>query len=204
MVIEAEFVLKFVGSFTAFATLGRLVVDVVNSKKSKMRDEYKFAREFLESVKEDKDVHPFAMEKGYQAIAGSSKVKAKEIRYILELENASERLQDFVDGYDYLQHLSAQGDKEISFRAKYATKWKLNLRKYACFASYLVNAFLAFVPFVFQKELKLALNEVGMAMCFTVPIFIPYALHFLFMGLKIRSAQQFIELQSKRFAHNLK
>lgn len=203
MVIDAEMLIRIIGSIgpIVITTATKLVIDSLNGRASKMRDEYKFSKEFLEAVEKKDDIqpiHPFAVEKGYQALAGSTKVKADEVHYILGLKDASVRLREFVEGYEYVQLTDSSDGKKISFRPKYGARHKLKLRRLVYFGLYFSIFFAALSPFAFKEELHLTLPMVGLALLITVPTLVPFAIHFLIMQFNIASAQKLVDSQCKR------
>ena len=69
-----------VGSvFTAY----KLFQEVFLNKKPRLRDEYKFAKDFLNDIAAVEQRHPYLIEKGYAAISGKESLTAKEIIYLL-------------------------------------------------------------------------------------------------------------------------
>ena len=52
----------------------RVVVELIRGRHGSLRDEFKFAKEFLQELKADPDMHPFLKQKGFQAIAGDPRL----------------------------------------------------------------------------------------------------------------------------------
>ncbi|WP_210447559.1 hypothetical protein [Vibrio crassostreae] len=53
--------LKLMGALSSFAAISKILYDIVSGKKAKLREEYRFAKEFLVDL--DNDLHPYAKEK---------------------------------------------------------------------------------------------------------------------------------------------
>ncbi|WP_298776295.1 hypothetical protein [uncultured Shewanella sp.] len=83
------------------STLGSLIgiaYKIYSTQQTSMREEYEFAKAFLT----ENNLHPFALQKGYQAIAGSKDIDLKVIKYILELKDSPKALRTFVAAKRYL------------------------------------------------------------------------------------------------------
>lgn len=121
--MEFETVIKIIGAIVAIFGAGKIIYDVTTGKKSRLREDYKFAKEFLEDLKNNPDIHPFAVERGYQAIAGSTSISSEKIAYLLSLKNPGKCLNDYVLSKNYLQLLSTNGDLCLTFAEKYSSSW---------------------------------------------------------------------------------
>ena len=144
------------------------------SRKSHLRDEYRFANEFLIDVK-NKDTHPFTTEKGYHAIAGTTAVNTEEIAYILSLNNPSQCLNDFVFSKHLMENLKMDGDLKLEFKKKYRNKWSRRLRKALLLPLYFVLAFYALSPLVLSNLFELSLSEALLILVFTLLTGVPPA-----------------------------
>ena len=87
--------------------------EITTSKKSSFKDDYRFAKEFLEDVAKKPDLHPYVIEKGYQAIAGNNNLSSKEVVYLLSLEEPSICLKDYVLSKEYLELKEVNGSFRI-------------------------------------------------------------------------------------------
>lgn len=87
-----EDVLKIVGAVVAIATsmytLWQLTKSDKQGKWGRMRDEYKFAKEFLVELRTTPGMSDFEKAKGYQAIAG---FQAIEGDYLMSLEEPAKQ-----------------------------------------------------------------------------------------------------------------
>ncbi|PSB27119.1 hypothetical protein [Chlorogloea sp. CCALA 695] len=151
--MESETIIKIIGAIVGIFGAGKIIYDITTGKKSRLREDYKFAKEFLEDLKNNPDLHPFAVEKGYHAIAGSTIVSSKEIAYILSLKNSGKCLNDYVLSRKYLQTLDTKGDLRLAFSKKYSSAWSRWLRKGIYFFLYIFCACVAIIPIFFPKYL---------------------------------------------------
>lgn len=127
--MDIETFAKIVTALVAIFGAGKALYEAIAGNKSRLREEYKFARDFLTEVDSEKNLHPFAVEKGYQAIAGTASIKSEEVAYILTLENSARCLRDFVLSRKYIEHLNTAGNLQIAFADKYRRPWSRTWRK---------------------------------------------------------------------------
>lgn len=146
--------LKLIGAVISVVTVGKLVYDVVISRKTRLREDYKFAKEFFEELGKPPKLHPFVVERGYHAIAGESTLTVREVEYLLSLENPSSALRDYVLARAYLEHLPESGHLEIKFKSKYTSPWSRRYRRWFYVSSYFICALLALSPMFFLGAIK--------------------------------------------------
>ncbi len=162
----AKIVIAGVGIFTA----GKVLFDVFVGKKTNLREEYFFAKEFLDDTKKY-NLHPYTLGKGYQAIAGTVTVKAHEIEYILSLKNPIQCLRDFILSKQLFERLDTEGDFDLTFKKKYSSKYSRNWRKATFLVFYFLFAFAAVSPMLFSKQLELETVDSFLKMLLTLPFF---------------------------------
>ncbi|MFS1894858.1 hypothetical protein [Vibrio lentus] len=168
---------------------GKVIYELVSGVQSKLREEYKFAKEFLNDSNLN-SLHPFAIEKGYQAIAGSTLVTQKEAEYILSLSNPVRRLNDFKKSLQLFEKMDTKGEFELSFKSKYSATWSRNGLKAFYLFWYFTLAFTALSPVVFPEWF----GEQGiLAVVMTLPAFGFYAWGAMNAYSKIKAAERLIE-----------
>lgn len=150
--MQPEIILKIFTTFSA--SLGAINVfdRIRTTKRSQLREEYKFAKNFLEEYENNRNLHPFAIEKGFKAIAGNRAVRAEEIIYILSLKNPDRCLNDYLKGKQYLEKLDINHDFKLNFSKKYSSSWSRKWRKALYFIAYFVSIFLAFAPLFLTRS----------------------------------------------------
>lgn len=146
-----DIVLKFIALIVAVVGIPRVVNELTNSKRSRLREEFKFIKEFITELE---SAHPFVIEKGYLAISGDDTLTAQEIAYLFSLKSPGKALRKYARARKYLDfNESPDGaGAKIGFRKKYTDnkrKWlkKLYIGCYGVFAS------CAFAPLLFAKDL---------------------------------------------------
>ena len=187
--MQVEIVIKLIGVVAAIFSLGKIIYDITTGQKSRLREEYKFARVFFEDLKNNPNLHPFALEKGYQAIVGSTAVKVEEIAYLLSLKNPGQCLHDYFLSKKYLQKLNPSESRQLNFSKKYSSPLSRNLRKGVCLVLYVIFACIAISPLFFSKYFRF--------LVITLPTFGYYALASLKISIKIYRGEQLVKNQEK-------
>jgi hypothetical protein len=175
----------------------KIFQELSNGRRSRMREEYKFAREFLGDVVSNRDMHPFLKEKGFQAIAGDNRMSADEIEYLLSLTGPERALRDYVKGMAYLEHLPQSGNLQIKFKKKFESKWSRQWRLWLYVVFYGVFALMAFSPWLLASFSHVSLAKMLSAMALTIPVFLTYAWFSLKAGARIYRAQKLVKDQNR-------
>lgn len=165
-----KFVVAGVGIFTAW----KVLFETSNGKRSSLRDEYNFAKTFLDDT-EKNELHPFTLEKGYQAIAGSTMLRVSEIEFILSLKKPLQCLNDFSSSKQLFERLDTTGDFELIFKKEYSSRFSRGWRKLTYMALYWILSFTALSPLIFSKFFDIELQNMLIQTLFTLPFFGLYA-----------------------------
>jgi hypothetical protein len=171
--------------------------DLSIGRRSKLREEYKFAKEFFDFSNINKDIHPYLREKGYQAIAGDATMSGKEVEYLLSLNRPDQALKDYVMGRKYLEHLPSHGNLQIRFKEKYKSRWSRRWRMYSYLILYFTFAFAGFAPLIFSSYFHMDLRNAMTAFAISVVAFGPYALWFIRSAAKIYRSQKLVDNQGQ-------
>jgi hypothetical protein len=185
----ATFVLGVIGT-------GKLFYDLAIGKRTRMRDEYKFAKEYLEDQSRDPKMHPFLRELGCRAIAGDERLTAEEVEYLLSLANPDRALKDYVMGRPYLAHLPTGGNLKVNFKEKFHKTFPRKWRQFSFLFLYVLFSALAFGPFLFSRFLFKDIREMLLVSGFAVVVFGPYAWYSLQAAARIRRAERLVENQA--------
>jgi len=167
------------------------------SHRGRLREEYKFARDFMFDLKEHSDMHPFLRQKGYQAIAGGTLLSASEIEYLLMLRDSADALKDYVTGRKYLKHFATAGEQQITFAPKFEKPWPRLWRKGWYFTWYFVFFAFAFAPFLMSSVHSLEPRQVVLLFGFTLGVFVPLGTFSLRAGVRIARAEVLVARQFK-------
>lgn len=161
-------IVKVIGALGAVIALWYKIYEFRFNKKSRLREEYKFSKNFLSDINECK-LHPYAIEIGYQAIAGTEIVKPNEIEYILSLENPAQCLKDYILSRQLMEKLETKGNLSLKFKKKYIKNWSRKWRKGMYFSLYMVFAFIALSPVIVSKYINIEFSKTFALLVISLP-----------------------------------
>jgi hypothetical protein len=195
--VEIETAVKIITVIFGIIGAAKIIFDLSSGSKIKLREDYRFAKEFLKDLIQEPKLHPLAIEKGYYAIAGTASIKSKEIEYILSLENPDRCLKDYTLSRKYLEHLGENESTKIDFAIKYKKSWARTWRKIIYVTMYVLGGFAAMSPFLLQQFLNIETKQVLVFSALTIPIFGLFAFDSLRSFIKIYSAESLVKNQNK-------
>lgn len=193
--MSLELILKFVSLLAGAFAMWKIVAEVSAGRRSRFREEYRFAREFFADIKATKEMHPFLRQKGYQALAGDNRLSAQEVEYLLSLPQAARALRLYVMGLPYLQHNATAGGMQVDFKPKFRLRRSRRWRQVMYFVLYLFFYVAGAAP-AFTWPLRLigwapSLATVATAMLICWPL----AGFALWSGMRVASAESLVRLQ---------
>ncbi len=194
--MDVATIAKVIAAIVAVIGAGRVIYDITTGRRSQLRAEYEFARKFLDEIKES-DIHPYPLEKGYQAIAGTNAVKSDEIAYILSLKDPAQCLRDYVLSKELMESIETKGDLELKFKDKFIQPWSRKWRKGVYFFLYFIFAMIAFSPLLLHSMLNTTVSGVFLQLLVTIPIGGIYGWPALKAYLKINRGEILIANQNK-------
>ncbi len=191
-----ELVTKLILAIPAIIGAGKIIYDITIGKKSHLREEYKFAKEFLSDV-ENGGLHPFALEKGYYSLAGTTCLSPEVIAYILSLKKPSQCLKDYVLSYQLMEELQPEGNLKLNFKKKYKASWYRNCLKFFYSAGYFLFAFIAVSPLIVSQYLGISVPNSFVLLAFTLPLSGTLAWTSLTAFVKIARGEELVLNQEK-------
>ncbi|MFL7024237.1 hypothetical protein BCS58_07990 [Enterovibrio norvegicus] len=147
--MEIETIFKLLATCAAMIGVVWTYYQFTTSKKSNLREEYRFAKQFLSDC-EGSDIHPFAEEKGYQAIAGSAKMQLSEIKYILSLKDPVNKLNQYIQSRNHFEPFNAD-TPSLKLKWLYRNTRVRGLLIGGSFFAYLVFALTLASPLLFPE-----------------------------------------------------
>lgn len=195
--METDLIIKVCTLLIGVIGAGRLLYDLSIGKRSRMRDEYSFAKKFLDELVENPALHPFLREKGFQAIAGDRQISADEIEYLLTLQGPDRALRDYVIGRSYLEHVPEYGDLQIEFKGKYKKQWSRKWRFFLYLCCYFIFSVLAFCPLILSSIYGMSNVQIVTLLVVCVMVFVPYAWSSLKAAVRIFRAEKLVKHQHK-------
>jgi hypothetical protein len=192
--------ISFVTVTGGLFALPKILYENSTLRKSQRREEYEFSKKFISEVFEDQickkpKVHPFIVEKGYQAISGEM-LGYNEIMTLLNFPNPLLALKKFFrsqelliltkDGlFEYIKKYNSTG-KRWFYRKLYST-------------AYFVLAMVAILPFTFKKQLGIELESTESIIKYSlfVVAILFWAISQLLKYINMEFAEYIIEEQAK-------
>ncbi|NML34199.1 hypothetical protein [Paraburkholderia antibiotica] len=108
----------------------KIYLEMSLTSRNRIREEYKFAKEFLAELRGESRLDPFLREKGCQAITGDSRAIPEHVEYLLSLQAPSQALSQYSPGKKYLEHSDdAQSVHGFAFKKWYRKVWVRALLK---------------------------------------------------------------------------
>jgi len=193
--LDYELLYKLATFLLGAVATWRVVVELIRGRHGSLRDEYKFAKEFLQELKANPDMHPFLKQKGFQAIAGDPRLSTLEIEYLLSLQDSARALQDYVLGSAYLVHQVTAGAKQITFKKKYMRPWARHWRKAGYLVLYAFFYLVGVAPLILPAFKVLQISSALTTFVFSVVFFFPAAFLALRAGYRISRAEVLVSTQ---------
>lgn len=190
-------ILKFGALLLGAISTLKLSYDWLYGRQSRLRDEYKFANDFLRDIAQNKNMHPYVRQKGYQAIAGDTRLSAGEIKYLLTLHDSASAIRDYVLGRPYLKYYATAQEAQISFHPNYKRRWTRLWRKSWYLVLYFLFFFGAFAPLFLPVFQSLPAGQELVLFAFSFTLLIPPGFLVFLAGVRIARAEVLVENQQK-------
>lgn len=87
----------------AWVGLPKLYLETLFASRNRAREDYKFAKEYLNDLHDEKPLHPFLRQKACQVLTGDRDTRARDVEYVLSLPDPDIALQLYVRGKSYLE-----------------------------------------------------------------------------------------------------
>lgn len=171
--------------------------EIFSGRRKGLREEAEFADKFLKRVQEG-DLSNFAIEAGFQALAGNRDVSANAVKHVLSISEEPRLLRSYVAGQECLELITDPRTPRFEFKSKYKRRSSRLLRQCGYFVLYLASFACAFLPIYWaiqQMQMKPLINLIVGG-----PIFLSLAYFSLNEGHKIKCAEELMEAQGDRHA----
>jgi hypothetical protein len=127
-----------------------------NKAGNKIREDYKFAKDFFEEREKNPDLHKFVVELGYLGITHDRGVTPEVVEYLLSLQKPETALFWFKKTRRYLDFSITSLDQKIRFKSKYREESsRIKYKNFYLFL-YVLLCFGASYPLVYKTTLSLS------------------------------------------------
>lgn len=186
-----ELLLKIVSFLSLAGGIAKLLYDFYTASVNQMREDYRFGREFLADIDARRPMHPFLREKGFHALAGSSRLDAEEVAYLIALPQAGRAIRDYTLGQPYLEITGSGKARRIGFRPRYRQPWAQRLRLWGYTVLYLLLFGLALSPLQ-RAATGQGSGETVVALAVSLVAFLPTALMALKAAINLHRARTLV------------
>lgn len=154
MNIDLTIAIAVAALVTAIYRLGTTMYSSLLIRKKELREQYKFAVEFLSKVKKGA-LSPYELEIGYQALVGTTAATQQEVELILSLPNPTHKLRDYNKSMTQLIFINKNDRLTPVYREKYKSKTKRKKLEFLYCTLYFFSSMLAtlylFIPQWLEK-----------------------------------------------------
>lgn len=192
--MEIENIVKIIMAIGAMIGVTKIIYELSSSSKLKLREEYRFAKEFLADLDEETPPHHLAVERGYYALAGTSSIQVSDIKYLISLSNPDKSLKDYALSRKYVE-LNKKLHK-IDFRLKYQRNFSRVWRKSFYILIYVLASLLAMSPLLLAAPFNLGPKFMLLALV-TIPGCGFFAFDALRSCMKIMRGEALVKEQEK-------
>lgn len=126
----------------------KVIYEVWTYLQNRLHQNYKLAKEIFDDIHNNPSMHPYVLERGYQALAKSKNIKIPEAQYLTSLVNPNSSLTNYIKAKSYLL-FSPDKDKKVEFQKKHESKLLRRIRKAFHMSLYWIFGFIAIFPIFF-------------------------------------------------------
>jgi hypothetical protein len=110
--MNIDLIIKLVGIVGSSFVLWKTVSELKRSVGINIREDYKFAKEFLEERQRNPNLHPLLIELGYLGITHDRTIKPEEAEYLLSFKRPDRALSRFKQSRRYVDFCVTRIDKK--------------------------------------------------------------------------------------------
>lgn len=186
--MDFEFALKIFALVASAFGAWKVLAELARAKRSTLREEYRFAKEFFADLQSKVPLHPYVRDKGFEALAGDKLLTSREVEYLVGLPDPARSLREFANARKYLEHAVTAGDSQLMLRKKYQGNLTLQAILMGYILLFLSAYTLAWSPLIFPSIPQGFSIRIVVALPITVIAFGPIAYYFFIQGLRVGDA----------------
>jgi hypothetical protein len=116
------------------------------TKKKDLREDFNFSYRFFRDLKTIEILSPVLVEKGFNAVAGTDRLSAAEIKYTLTLPTPLWKLRLYEKAKKYLKYDNKRDGNKVLFAKGYSNSLKRKCKKCLWLILYIVLYFIVAIP----------------------------------------------------------
>lgn len=174
----------------------RIAYDFTYGRAGQRREEFKFAKDFFDSLSSNDTLHPHVIEKGYRTISGDAYSSVDHLEYIFSFKNSMSAFRDNISAREYVEYKSINGKSEIIFRGRLKNTWLRIFLMSSHMLFFIVSYIGAFSPLLLHVFWKF---NIPISLIISYPfIFLPFAVLFSGRFQAMYRAQRLVRTQEQR------
>lgn len=193
---DIENIAKIVAIIVGGVTTWNIAFNLLKYKHTKLREEYKFARDFFSDLEGIAKNNEYLKQKGFDALTGNLTLPSEEVQYIISLNEPAVMLRAYSLGKPYLQ-FSTLSENKIKFKPRWKNKTSRTLMKIFYSALYAIFYLIAFGPLILNNFKLWGHTSPIPTFIFTAVTFFPAAYFSVKAGVKISLAEKVIKGQQR-------
>lgn len=186
--MDIELSLKIFALVVSAFGAWKVLSELARARRSTLREEYRFAKEFFADLQSKEFLHPYVRDKGFEALSGDKSLTTREIEYLVSLPGPAQSLREYANGRRYLEHAATAGDKQIMLKNRYQKPWILRAILLGYLLLFLAAYSAAWSPLIFPSVPHDFGVRIVVALPFTALAFGPIAYYFFSQGLRVGNA----------------
>jgi hypothetical protein len=190
--MDIELSLKILALVVSAFGAWKILSELARARRSTLREEYRFAKEFFADLQSKESLHPYVRDKGFEALARDRSLTTREIEYLVSLPGPAQSLREYANGRRYLEHAATAGDKQIMLKKRYQKSWILRAILLGYLLLFLAAYSAAWSPLLFPSVPHRFGVRVFAALPFTALAFGPIAYYFFSQGMRVGNALSLI------------
>lgn len=150
--------------------------DWAGSRAKQMREQFEFSDKLMSKISKG-EIDPYSKELGLHALAGTLRVPAAEIEYVIGLRQSPRDLRAYIDGRHYLDSGRVVSHRELAFKARFKSESGRRWRKRGYLGLYMLCFLSAGWPFFWSmlSHAKYSLGEMLIGFATLIPLAIIFA-----------------------------
>ena len=186
--MDLEIVLKLLAVLVSSVGAWKVLTELARARRATLREEYRFAKEFLSDLKSKEPIHVYLKDKGYEALGGDKSLATREIEYLMSLPEPARALREYANGRKYIEHVATAGDRQLLLRRPYRRFVSLRSLIWLYLALFLLAYTAAWSPLVFSEVPRALGFRITVALPFTLLTFGPISYWFFRQGSRVSDA----------------
>lgn len=182
------------GAITAW----NVIVSLIRGRKSQMRDDYRFAREFLSDLQGAIKHSRYLKQKGCYALIGDASIEYETLEYLLTLSNPAQAIRDYSLGCRYLEHVVTNPNLQVRYKRIYSSKGARRTLRWGLLVLYVVTYLLAFSPILLHIFGVWGSSSPLPSFVFMAAVFLPAAFFAVKSGVRLDRAEKLVGYQTVR------